>query len=53
MTGAHKKFVAIESKSDLVVEGGGEDILIITDNGRGRRFSIFQPEYVALWLLRA
>ena len=49
-----KKFVAIESKSfDLSVVGNKEDILKISENGRGRRFSIFLPEPVVLWLVRA
>jgi len=49
-----KKFVAIESKSfDLSVVGSKEDKLKISENGRGRRFSISLPEPVALWLVRA
>ena len=54
MRGACKKFLAIESKSvDLSVVGTKEDILKISENGRGRRFSILLPEEVVLWLLRA
>ena len=54
MRGGCKKFVAIESKSfDLSVVGNKEDIVKISENGRGRRFSIFLPELVILWLVRA
>ena len=30
-----------------------EDCLQMTENGRGRRFTLVLPEQVALWLLRA
>ena len=54
MRGGCKKFLAIVSKSfDLSVVGTREDILKISENGRGRRFSILLPEEVVLWLLRA
>ena len=54
MRGGCKKFLAIESKLfDLSVVGTKEDILKISENGRGRRFSILLPEEVVLWLLRA
>jgi len=54
MKGGYVRLVAIESKSfDLRVVGNNEDILKISEHGRGRRFSIFLPEPVALWLLRA
>ncbi|KAJ8420970.1 hypothetical protein Cgig2_008907 [Carnegiea gigantea] len=44
----------LESKSfDLRMVGTKEDILKITENGRGRRFFVLLPEQVALWLLRA
>ena len=39
MEGGSKRFVAIESNFDLVVEGRGVDVLRIIENGRGRRFS--------------
>ena len=42
-----------EKSFNLHVVGSKEDILKITESGRGRRFSIFLPEPVALWLLRA
>ena len=46
--------MAIESESfNHSVIGNKEDILKISENGRGRRFSIFLPELVALWLVRA
>ncbi|KAJ8421306.1 hypothetical protein Cgig2_026690 [Carnegiea gigantea] len=49
-----KRFVAIESKSfDLAIVGTAEDVLKISENGRGRRISLLLPENVALWLLRA
>lgn len=54
MRGGCKRFVAIESKSfDLNIVGTAEDILKISENGRGRRTSLLLPENVALWLLRA
>ena len=54
MRGGHKRFVAIESKSfDLTIVGIKEDVLKISENGRGRRTSVLLPENVALWLLRA
>ncbi|KAJ8426381.1 hypothetical protein Cgig2_000576 [Carnegiea gigantea] len=54
MRGGYKRFVAIESKSfDLTIVGTAEDVLKISENGRGRRTSILLPEIVALWLLRA
>ena len=54
MRGGCKKFVVIESKSfDLNVIGNKEDILKISENGKGMRFSIFLPEPVVLRLLRA
>ena len=54
MKGGCDRFVVVERKSfDLHVVGSKEDILKITESGRGRRFSIFLPEPVALWLLRA
>lgn len=34
-------------------ELGPEDVLKIFENGRGRRTSVFLPEHVALWSLRA
>ena len=54
MRGGCKKFLAIESKLfDLSVKGTKEDILKISENGRGRRFSILLPKEVVLWLLTA
>jgi len=54
MMGGCVRFAAVERKSfDLNVVGSKEDILKITENGRGRRFSMFLPEPVALWLLSA
>jgi len=54
MKGGCERFVAIERKFyDLSVVGSKEDILKISKNGRGRSFSIFSPEPVALWLMRA
>ena len=54
MKGGCVRFVAVERKSfDLSVVGNKGDILKITENGRGRRFSMFLPEPVTLWLLRA
>jgi len=54
MRGSCKKFLAIESKSfDLSVVGTKEDILKISKNDRGRRFTILLPEEMVLWLLRA
>jgi len=53
MKGDCVRLVVIESKSfDLRVVGNHEDILKISKHGR-RSFSIFLPEPVALWLLRA
>jgi len=52
--GGCERFVAIERKSyDPSVVGRKEDIVKISKNERGRRFSIFLPEPVALWLMRA
>jgi len=49
MKGGSIRAVAIESKSfDLRVVGSNEDILKISEQGRGRSFSIFLPEPVAL-----
>jgi len=43
----------MESKSfDFTIVGIKEDCWEITKHGRGRRFTIFLPEQVALWLLR-
>ncbi|KAJ8425024.1 hypothetical protein Cgig2_007161 [Carnegiea gigantea] len=54
MRGGYKRFVAIESKSfDLAIVGTVEDVLKISENGRGRRTSLLLPENLALWLLRA
>ena len=54
MKGGSVRFVIIESKSfDLRVVGSKDDILKISEQGRGRSFSIFLPEPVAQWLLRA
>ena len=54
MRGGRKRFVAIESLSfDLAIVGIKEDCLQITENGRGRRFTLVLLEQVALWLLRA
>ncbi|KAJ8432118.1 hypothetical protein Cgig2_027306 [Carnegiea gigantea] len=54
MRGGCKRFMAIESKSlDFTIVGTAEDVLKISENGRGRRTSVFLPEHVALWLLRA
>ncbi|KAJ8443711.1 hypothetical protein Cgig2_029616 [Carnegiea gigantea] len=54
MRGGCKRFVAIESKSfNLTIVGTVEDVLKISENGRGRSTSVLLPENVALWLLRA
>jgi len=54
MRGSCKRFVAIESKSfDFDIVGTEEDVLRISENGRGRRFSLMVPKQVSLWLLRA
>ena len=54
MRGGCKSFVAIESKSfDFSIVGTPEIVLKISKNGRGRRTSIWLPESVALWLLKA
>jgi len=54
MKGGSVKVVGIESKSfELRVVGTYEYILKISEQGRGRSFSIYLPEPVALWLLRA
>jgi len=56
MEAGSKKFVAIQNKSfDLVVEGRCDDVLRITENGRGRgrKFSAFLRDSVALLLLKA
>jgi len=46
--------VAIESKSfDFDIVRTEEDLLRISENGRGRRFSLLLLEQVSLWLLRA
>ena len=46
--------MAIESKSfDLEIVGYNEDLLRISENGRGRRFSLLLLEQVSQWLLRA
>jgi len=37
----------------ILIEGRGEDIVRITENGRRKRFSAFLLGSVALWLLRA
>ena len=48
MKGSSVRFVTVESPSfDLRVVGSNEDILKISGQGRGRRFSIFLPEPVA------
>ena len=45
MKGGSVKVVGIESKSfELRVVGTYEDILKISEQGRGRSFSIFLPE---------
>ncbi|KAJ8428856.1 hypothetical protein Cgig2_022995 [Carnegiea gigantea] len=50
MRGGCKRLVAIESKSfDFTIVGTAEDVLKISENGRGRRTSVFLPEHVALW----
>ncbi|KAJ8422647.1 LOW QUALITY PROTEIN: hypothetical protein Cgig2_008998 [Carnegiea gigantea] len=50
MRGGCKRFVAIKSKSfDLTIVGIAEDVLKISENGRGRRTSVLSPENVALW----
>ena len=54
MKGGPVKVVGIESKAfELTVVESYEDILKISEKGRGRSFSIFLPEPVAMWLLRA
>jgi len=54
MKGGSVKVVRIESTTfELRVVGTYEDILKLSKQGRGRSFSIFLPEPVALWLLRA
>jgi len=54
MKGGPVKVVGIESKTfEFTVVGSYEDILQISEKGRGRSFSIFLPEPVAMWLLRA
>ena len=54
MKGGSVKVVGIESKTfELRVVGTYENILKISEQGRGRSFSIFLPKPVALWLLRA
>ena len=46
--------MAIESKSfDFDIVRTEEDLLRISENGRGRRFSLLLLEQVSLWLLRA
>ena len=46
--------MAIESKSfDFEIVGIKEDLLRISENGRGRRFSLLLPNQVSQWLLRA
>ena len=54
MRGGCKRFAAEKSKSfDLAIVGTAEDVLKISENGRGRRMQVLLPENVALWLLRA
>ena len=54
MRGGRKRFVAVESKSfDFDIVGTEEDLLRISENARGRRFSLLLPEQISLWLLRA
>ena len=54
MRRGYKKLLAIESKSFVLsVVGSNGDILRISENGRGRRYSILLPRDVVLWLLRA
>jgi len=54
MRGGRKRFVGIESKSfDFELIGRDEDILRLSENGRGRRFSLLLPAPVSRWLLRA
>jgi len=54
MRGGRKRFVAIESKSFILeIIGRNEDLLKISENGRGRRFSIMLTEQVSQWLLKA
>ena len=54
MRGGCKKFLVVENKSfDLSVVGTKEDLLKISENGRGRRFSVLLPEPVVMWSLRA
>ena len=54
MRGARKRYVAIEAKSfDMEIVGNEEDLLRISENGRGRRVSLLLPEPVSKWVLRA
>jgi len=54
MKAGSARAVVVESKLfDLRVVRSNEDILKISEQGRGRTFSIFLPEPVALWPLRA
>ena len=54
MKAGSARAVVVESKLfDLRVVRSNEDILKISERGRGRTFSIFLPQPVALWLLRA
>jgi len=54
MRGGRKSFVAIESKSfDFEIVGQYENLLRISEKGRGRRFSILLSEQAAQWLLKA
>jgi len=44
MRGGRKRFVVVESKSfDFELVGREEDLLRISENGRGRRFSLTLP----------
>jgi len=54
MRGGRMRFVVVERKSfDFELVGREEDLLRISENGRGRRFSLTLPELVSHWLLRA
>ena len=54
LRGGGKRFVAVESKSfDFDIVGTEEDVLRISENGKGRRFFLLLLVEVSLWLLRA
>ena len=54
MRGGRKSFVTIESKSfNFEIVGQYENLLRISEKGRGRRVTILLSQQAAQWLLKA